>query len=404
MDILECLRQPSQWQRFLEYRTAGDRMPKWALEQLETFVQNQTYLEVLDRMESGIPFPYPKKSAISKMNSEKKRIVYTYPKDENLVLKHMTHLLIRRYDHLFAPNLYSFRAGVGVPHAIEHLTRGRNLGKLWCYKVDIHDYFNSIPVERLLPMLEEVLQKEPNLYAFIADLLQNPLVKDEGQLVSEKKGIMAGTPISTFLANLYLREMDWTFHRENRIYLRYSDDIIIFAPTREQMEADAARILGFLQEAGLTVNPKKESRTSPGEKWVFLGVSYHQGTIDVAPASVEKIKAKMRRKARALKRWADRKGVPGPNAAKAFIRVFNHKLFLPSSEHELTWARWFFPLINTAESLHSIDLYCQQCIRFLATGKHNKSAYNFRYEDMKALGYVNLVHAYYRHRDGLDIG
>ncbi len=403
MDILECLGDADHWQAFLDYRTAGDRMPDWALEELQDYVTQKKYLPVLECMEAGLPFPDPKKSAISKMSSDKKRIVYTYPRAENLLLKHMTHLLIRRYDHLFAPNLYSFRAGVGVPHAIQDLTRGRNLGKLWCYKVDIHDYFNSIPVDRLLPMLRQVLSQEPRLYDFLAGLLQNPMVLDDGKRIPEEKGIMAGTPISTFLANLYLREMDWAFHREKRIYLRYSDDIIIFAPTQEQMEADAARIRGFLESAGLTVNPKKESRTAPGEKWVFLGVSYLNGTIDVAPASVEKIKAKMRRKARALKRWADRKHVPGPNAAKAFIRVFNHKLFLTRSEHELTWARWFFPLINTSESLHSIDLYCQSCIRYLATGKHTKAAYNFRYEDMKALGYQSLVHLYYCHRDGIEI-
>ena len=159
------------------------------------------------------------------------------------------------------------------------------------------------------------------------------------------------------------------------------------------------RIRTILAEAGLEINPAKESRTAPGEKWVFLGVSYQNGIIDVAPASVEKIKAKMRRKTRALRRWADRKNLPGDRAAKAFIRVFNKKLFQAESEHDLTWARWFFPLINTAESLHAIDLYAQSCIRYLATGKHTKAAYNFRYEDMKALGYVSLVNAYWRHRD-----
>ena len=64
----------------------------------------------------------------------------------------------------------------------------------------------------------------------------------------------------------------------------------------------------------------------------------------------------------------------------------------------MTWARWFFPLITTDRSLHEIDLYAQQCIRTLATGKHTKSAYNFRYEQMKELGYVSLVNRYYSFR------
>ena len=42
-----------------------------------------------------------------------------------------------------------------------------------------------------------------------------------------------------------------------------------------------------------------------------------------------------------------------------------------------------------------IDAYRQRCIRYLATGSNTKSAYRFRYEDMKRLGYVSLVHRYY---------
>jgi hypothetical protein len=114
---------------------------------------------------------------------------------------------------------------------------------------------------------------------------------------------------------------------------------------------------------------------------------------------VEKLKAKMRRKARALVRWQARKELDGVQAAKAFVRVFNRKLFENDAEHELTWVRWYFPLINTADSLKIIDAYSQQCIRFLATGRHTKAAYNFRYADMKALGYRSLVHEYYKKDD-----
>ena len=206
---------------------------------------------------------------------------------------------------------------------------------------------------------------------------------------------MAGTPISTFLANLYLSHMDHHFAANGVPYARYSDDIILFSPTEAELEMNVAKIHQFLSDAGLTINPAKEARTAPGERWTFLGICYQAGVIDVAPASLEKLKAKMRRKSRALVRWQARKGTTGQNAAKAFIRVFNKKLFENPLEHELTWVRWYFPLINTSASLKVIDQYSQQCIRYLATGKHNKSQYNFRYEDMKELGYKSLVNCYY---------
>ena len=39
---------------------------------------------------------------------------------------------------------------------------------------------------------------------------------------------MAGTPISTFLANLHLAHMDHYFADAGILYARYSDDIILF--------------------------------------------------------------------------------------------------------------------------------------------------------------------------------
>ena len=66
---------------------------------------------------------------------------------------------------------------------------------------------------------------------------------------------------------------------------------------------------------------------------------------------------------------------------------------------ELTWTRWFFPVINTDETLKKIDEYMQECIRYLATGKRTKSRYNFRYEDIKNLGYRNLVNEYYKFKN-----
>lgn len=398
MDILTEMESPASWLSFLEYRKESCRLTPQEEAELREYIENKAYLPILDRIRRGEPFPHPRKTAISKKSTSKKRIVYVFPPKESWVLKLMTHLLLRRYDRLFTPNLYSFRAGHGVKEAVGFLRRIPGISRMYSYKADIRNYFNSIPVETLLPLLKEAIPDEPGVYAFLEALLRDPLVYDQGQLISEEKGIMAGCPLSTFLANLYLRELDHLFLENHWIYARYSDDIILFAPSREELDVRIEVVHRFLGEKGLSINPEKESVTQPGEPWVFLGICCGEGVIDVAPVSVEKIKAKMRRKMRALSRWADRNQVSGVHAARAFIKVFNHKLFENPISNDLTWARWFFPLITTDRSLHEIDLYAQQCIRTLATGKHTKSAYNFRYEQMKELGYVSLVNRYYSFR------
>lgn len=403
MDILAYLQDQEQWQIFLRAKIESGHLSQQESAALTRFVEKEGYLDPVGKVLAAESLSPPRRVAISKMHSDKKRIVYIYAEAERNVLKFLTFLLQRKYNRLFAPSLYSFRPGTGVRNALEDLRKLPDLGKMWSYKVDIRNYFNSIPIPTLLPKLESVLRDDPGVYRFLAALLTDPHVVQDGQILEETdKGIMAGTPLSTFLANLYLSELDWEFDRLEKIYARYSDDIITFARSEAELEENIRLIHEALEKAGLFINPKKENRTAPGEAWTFLGFRFVEGIIDVAPASIEKLKAKMRRKTRALMRWKDRKGASGENTAKTFIRVFNRKLFENPIDHELTWARWYFPMITTADSLREIDRYCQSCIRYLATGKHTKAAYRFRYEDMKRLGYISLVNRYYSHRQSAE--
>ena len=392
--LLEQLKDRSCWEEFYAYKTSLV-CPKDFAKELRSFIDEEAYLPVCEAIGRGDCFPLPKKAVISKMNSQKKRTVYIYPQAENTVLKMLTWLLLRRYDGVFSPDLYSFRPGRTAKDAVRSLTRTRGIYQKYAYKADIHDYFNSIPVERFLPMLEETLTDDPQLFSFLKRLLEEPCVLEKGIQVEESKGIMAGTPLSAFYANLYLKDLDAHFYEAGIPYARYSDDIILFADTQEERDAHIAYLHAFLNEHGLTINPAKESPADPGEAWTFLGFVCSERNVDIAPATVHKLKQKMRRKARALQRWRQRNGLSGEKAAAAFIRIFNRKLLENSADNDLTWSCWFFSVISTADSLHEIDLYAQDCLRFLISGRRTKARYNVRYEDLKKLGYRSLVHEYY---------
>ncbi|MBR3719983.1 MAG: hypothetical protein IKN20_09010 [Firmicutes bacterium] len=395
MTLLQQLSSPESWEAFYEYKTSLV-CPKDFAKDLRSFIDSRQYLPVCERIAAGERFPLPKKVVLNKMGSQKKRTVYIYPEPENTVCKLLTWLMLRKYDGLFTEGLYSFRPGVTAKDALRRLARTPGIRQKFAYKVDVSNYFNSVPIHRLIPMLGETIgADDPTLFAFLRRLLEEPFVLENGSPIEEQKGIMAGTPQSAFLANLYLRDLDRLFEEKGILYARYSDDIIVFGETREETEQHAAQIRAFLAEKGLSVNPAKEDFYTPETGWTFLGFSYRDGVIDIAPATVKKLKQKMRRKARALQRWRMRNGVSGEKAAAAFIRVFNRKLLESPEGSELSWSYWFFSVINTAESLKEIDAYAQDCLRFLLSGRRTKSRYNVRYEELKKLGYRSLVNAYY---------
>lgn len=395
MATIERLEDKEQWHLFFEYKKDSGHMSKHEEIDLNSFIANEEYLPVVKTMKDQMEFSPPNLTVLNKKNSNKKRIVYTFSREENYVLKLITYIL-QEYDGCFAPNLYSFRKDKGVKKAVIDLISHKDIENCYSYKVDIRDYFNSVDVELLLPKLKKVLDEEQELYQFIEGLLRNPYAQKNGELIPIKKGIMAGTPISAFLANLYLAELDDLFWKKDVAYARYSDDIIVFARSREELEEYIVTIENILSKYKLEINSLKQHITEPQEKWEFLGFSYDRGSIDVSDIALEKVKGKLKRKARAIYRWKRRNNLSDERAVRAYIRYFSRKFFDNPIHNEITWCRWYFPVINTDATLHVIDRYMQDCIRYLATGKYAKSNYNLRYETIKDLGYKSLVNAYYK--------
>ena len=395
--ILHSLVRQETWEAFLAHRLLKGRYTWHAFREADAYVASEQYLEVAARLLRGEGLGIPRKKTVNKMGTGKKRTVYTFPPEETAVLRMIAYLLYR-YDSRFSPNCYAFRRGLQASDAIRNLRKELGDKKMWAYKLDIHDYFNSISVPLLLPMLRDLLADDPALFGFFERLLTDGRAVSKGEVVREDRGVMAGTPTAPFLADVYLMEVDRHFADAGVLYARYSDDIILFAPDRGTLEARKAELLRFLERYRLTVNPDKERIYSPDEAFEFLGFRCRGREIDIASATVQKMKGKIRRAARALMRWRCRNGLDADRAMKGLINLFNAKFFGDADPSTLTWSRWFFPVINRTEGLHVLDQYLQQNIRYLSTGRHTKANYRVTYARMKALGYRSLVHDYYESR------
>ncbi len=357
MSLIDMLFEKSSWERFYEYK-AGLRCSKRFKKELREYIDSKSYMAYEQQIRTLDGLPIPAKAVISKMSTQKKRTVYKYPYDFNMILKLLTYLTLRKYDHIYCNTLYSFRPGVCAKDAIMALCRSKDITKKYSYKIDVSDYFNSIPVEGICSALDDAVTDDVELLSFMKALLKEERVRSGEDIITEQKGIMAGTPIASFYANLYLKDLDEYFSGRGITYARYSDDIIVFADSAEELSTYKQTILDHLKSKGLKVNPDKEVTASPEEGFTFLGVEVKNG--------------------------------------EAFIRIFNHKLLEVNDDSDLTWSLWFFPVITTTKSLHEIDLYAQELLRFLISGKHTKARFNVRYEELKELGYRSLVNEYYQ--------
>lgn len=396
MSILEELKSEAVWQEFLTYKIEKNHLSPKEQEAWTAFVETKQYQAITDRLlEEDFCFDYPKKVCVNKSGTRKKRIVYSFSENETMVLKAMA-FLFYRYDDKISSSCYSFRRNCSAKDAFVQVLKVPQLDQKYCLKVDISNYFNSIPVQKLIEVLEEILADDASLLEFLKRLLLAGKSYEKGELIDEVRGAMAGIPIAPFFANVYLLSMDREFEKRKVAYFRYSDDILLFADSAEQLREYEEILRECLREKQLSINPDKVSITAPGEEWEFLGFSYQQGKVDLSRVTKNKLKAKIKRKANSLYRWRIKKNVDFERAAKTLIRTFNKKFYDDKDENRFTWSRWFFPVLTTDEGLKEMDAYMVQYIRFLSSGRHYKGNYRIGYEEIKALGYRSLVHEYYK--------
>lgn len=396
--LLQQLSSQKVWEEYLAYRLVKGRLNWHDFQQEDDYVEREDYLPGVEAILSGGSLSIPRKKTINKMGTGRKRVVYSYTPAEMTLLKVLAHQLYK-YDSLFAPGCHAFRPGRKPFEAVLELNKSVKGRGLWTCKMDISNYFNSISVPLLLEQLSGVLADDPELYRFFERMLSDERAEHEGEIVHEPRGVMAGVPTASFLANVYLMEMDHYFHDRGIIYARYSDDIIFFAQDYETLKLYKAKVEEFITERKLEVNPSKSLVFSPDMPYEFLGFKCCGDVIDIADSAVEKMKGKIRRRMRSILRWKQRKGVPADKAMACLVDVFNRKFFDDLDPRSLTWSRWYFPILTTTEGLKSIDHYLQQCIRVLSTGKYCKANFNVTYDHMKALGYRSLVHEYYKSRE-----
>ncbi len=397
--ILGLVSEESAWNEFLDYKVKHQQISNQEEQDIRQFIEDKMYLKASKAIKEGTFLGLPSKRFINKEGTSKKRVVYTFEKDVNIVLKFIAARLYELDDY-FASNCYAFRRGFGVADAIRKLSGKRADGSgiysgKYCLKVDISNYFNSIDVDKLIDKLDFVKSQDGGLYDFFVKLLSEKCVLDNGKVVEECHGAMAGVPVASFFANVYLTDVDKMYGDD---YYRYSDDILIFADSMAELKYKQDRLYNELKDLGLTVNSEKEHIYEPEEHWEFLGFAYYDGRFDLSYNTKRKIKAKIKRKAEALRRWQRKKNLTSDKAAIGFIKAMNKKFYGKDEEDDFTWNRWFFPNLSMDLGLKEIDQYMQQYIRYCITGRHYKGNYNITYDMLKEWGYRSLVNEFYNYK------
>ena len=181
--------------------------------------------------------------------------------------------LTNQWDEHLDPGSFAFRPGRTIIDAQLALADARHHGRCWCVDTDIQHFFDSIPHLALQHTLQRWLAAQQPVMQYVLDWMCTP-VWDGAGLRRRRRGIAQGSPLSPWVANLFLHQVDHDMRAAGYPVIRYADDLIV--PTTH--EAGAKQAIGLLTQKlrsmGLCLHPAKTAIRSPRDTFEFLGATF----------------------------------------------------------------------------------------------------------------------------------
>jgi RNA-directed DNA polymerase len=196
-------------------------------------------------------------------------------------------------DSTFSASSHGFRplrsAHTALKQAQGHVAAGYEV----VVDIDLEKFFDRVNHDVLMSRLYRWIG-DKRLLRIIRRFLEAGLLQ-QGVKIRRVEGTPQGGPLSPLLANLLLDDLDKELERRGHRFCRYADDCNIYVRSKRAGERVMHSITGFLEnELRLRVNQEKSAVAHVQER-KFLGYQLlSEGCLGIAPASLERVKARIR--------------------------------------------------------------------------------------------------------------
>lgn len=206
----------------------------------------------------------------------------------------------------FIETSYGFRPKRNAQQAIKAIRDNIHAGYKFVFDADLKKYFDTIPHEKLLKVLQERLTDKAVL-VLITQWLKAPIRHPNGQMEQSRIGSPQGGVISPLLANIYLHVLDRLIIAEQGVYqrshmriVRYADDFVLMGKNHYQRPI-LKRLRDTLSRMGLELNETKSKLLFTGKnslcflgfefRWIRSKFQWRQGWYtDIRPSMKSRIK------------------------------------------------------------------------------------------------------------------
>ena len=205
-------------------------------------------------------------------------------------------VLQRHWDRTFSEHSYGFRPGRSAHQAVTQAQQYVEQGYGWVVDIDLEKFFDRVNHDRLMGRLAQRITDKRVLKLIRAFL--NAGAMEDGLVSARTEGTPQGGPLSPFLSNVVLDELDRELERRGHRFVRYADDCNVYVRSERAGHRVMASISRFItRKLKLQVNQSKSSVDRPWRR-KFLGFRVLWGKQikrGIAPSALLRFKSRVRR-------------------------------------------------------------------------------------------------------------
>ena len=277
-------------------RTAQEKELNESLIRKLCTVEGRTALMTL--ILNGYRIAPPRNQKIPKDEPNEFRTVYINSDLDRIILSIVNDCLFKLFEEFVHPACKSYQKGLSSQTTVKEVSQllvayGINSHEEVGYKYDFSKYFDKVDRKAVFDLINKLERYEKSeqgkdiILNIIRDYYMNDAYLDEhGKLIYKYQGLKQGCAVASFFADALLYELDEYMSKKYRIYIRYSDDLIVIHKNKtSHMTSDIETIIS---KYGVTLNPKKIKPIYTNIPFTFLGFKIRGNEISLSKRRLEK--------------------------------------------------------------------------------------------------------------------
>jgi RNA-directed DNA polymerase len=253
--------------------------------------------KIKEALLQGVYHPKPvKRFEIPKPGSTEKRKLGIPCVVDRFIQHALLQVLQGKWDETFSEHSYGFRPKRSAHQAIAKAQSYIQEGYSYVVDIDLEKFFDRVGHDRLMSRLAERIQ-DKRVLKLIRSYLRAGILEN-GLVHVPTEGTPQGGPLSPFLSNVVLDELDKELEARGHRFVRYADDCNIYVKSQRAGERVMASIRRFItNRLKLMVNAAKSAVDLPQNRSI-LGYTFTGGIRPnrrkIAEKSLKRFKARVR--------------------------------------------------------------------------------------------------------------